>query len=240
MKNMMKEYLKENYSENNHLRNFCLYWIKASEGTGDEWRQSNDLDCLYFDGDLRADTLISMWTPIKWVVDFLNQDTGKKFYKRIKDASDPLSDLKLLADDRDTYMPAKHEFTLLLDRLLELAELRCNFILLPDRRMNCDRYCIRRGEEKLWLYDSVPATLCHIFNPDTLGKYFTDIKPEEWVISEHLDVAFIDEIVDVNHIIPMICNTNPEKPHWLTNEENIRQALNYMIELLERRLKYVC
>ncbi len=28
MKNMMKEYLGNDYS-NDHLRNFCLYWIKA-------------------------------------------------------------------------------------------------------------------------------------------------------------------------------------------------------------------
>ena len=30
MKNMMKEYLGNDYS-NNHLRNFCLYWIKGLE-----------------------------------------------------------------------------------------------------------------------------------------------------------------------------------------------------------------
>lgn len=56
----MKKYIGEsNYSETNHVRNFCLYWIKASKGSGDEWRKENDLDCLYFNGDLRADTLIS-------------------------------------------------------------------------------------------------------------------------------------------------------------------------------------
>jgi len=240
MKNMMKEYLGENYTENNHLKNFCLYWIKASEGSGDEWRKNNDLDCLYFDGDLRADTLISTWTPIKWVADYLNQDTGKRFYKKYRDTNDPLRDLKLLADDRDAYLPERHELTLLLDRLLELAELRCNYILLPDRRMNCDRYCIRRGGEKLWLYDSVPATLFHAFNTDTLGGYFADTDPKEWIVREHLDVAFKDGIVDVKHIIPMICNTKPEEPYWLIEEEDIRQALIYMIKLLERRMECVC
>ena len=33
MKNMMKEYLGNEYSEN-HLRNFCLYWMKAADGRG--------------------------------------------------------------------------------------------------------------------------------------------------------------------------------------------------------------
>ena len=81
MKNMMKEYLGNDYTEN-HLKNFCLYWMKAAKGYGDEWRAGNDLDCLYFDGNLRADTLMSAWTPIKWVADFVNSESGIKFYKR--------------------------------------------------------------------------------------------------------------------------------------------------------------
>ena len=58
MKNMMKEYLGDGYS-NNYVRNFCLYWIKASQGSSSEWRKKNDLDCLYYNGNLRADTLMS-------------------------------------------------------------------------------------------------------------------------------------------------------------------------------------
>ncbi|MCR4839237.1 MAG: hypothetical protein K5897_09960 [Eubacterium sp.] len=133
-KNMMKEYLGDLYTDD-HLRNFCLYWMKALKGSGDEWRRKNDLDCLYFGGDLRADTLMSAWTPIKWVADCLNRKYDMKFYKRAKDREDPDHYLKLLADDRDAYLP-EHELTKLLDRFLELAEERCNYILLPDRDMN--------------------------------------------------------------------------------------------------------
>ena len=80
MMNMMKEYLKKDYSDN-HLRNFCLYWLKGTGGHGDEWRKDNDLDCLYFGGDLRADTLMSAWTPVKWVADYINKEKGIRFYK---------------------------------------------------------------------------------------------------------------------------------------------------------------
>ena len=58
MKNMMKEYLGYDYS-NDHLKNFCLY----------------------LGGDFRADTLMSVWTPVKWVADCLNRDFGISFYK---------------------------------------------------------------------------------------------------------------------------------------------------------------
>ena len=87
MRNMMKEYLGNDYSDN-HLKNFCLYWMKGREtkpawenteewkARFNEWRQKNDLDCLYFNGDLRADTLMSAWTPISWVVNCLNREYG--------------------------------------------------------------------------------------------------------------------------------------------------------------------
>ena len=76
MKNLMKKILGKNYSKN-LVRNFCLYRLKmlrTNPGYGeteeehakyDAWRAANDLDCLYFDGDLRADTLMSQWTLIK-------------------------------------------------------------------------------------------------------------------------------------------------------------------------------
>ena len=66
MKNMMKEYLGYDYS-NDHLKNFCLY----------------------LDGDLRADTLMSAWTPVKWVADCLNRDFGISFYKTSRISKDP-------------------------------------------------------------------------------------------------------------------------------------------------------
>ena len=104
MRNMMKEYLGNEYSSN-HLWNFCLYWMRALKGSGDEWRQKNDLDCLYFEGDLRADTLMSAWAPVRWVAECLNKEYGMKFYKRAKYKKDADYYLKLLAEDRDAYLP---------------------------------------------------------------------------------------------------------------------------------------
>ncbi len=150
MKNMMREYLGNDYSSN-HLKNFCLYRMKASDGSGDAWRSKNDLDCLYFDGDLRADTLMSAWTPIKWVANCLNSVHGMKFYKRAEDKDAPYYYLRLLADDGDAYLPPEHELVRLLDRFLELAEQRCNYILLPDRSMNSARYKSYVNGEAKWL-----------------------------------------------------------------------------------------
>ena len=260
MRNMMKEYLGNDYSDN-HLKNFCLYWMKGREtkpawenteegkARFNEWRQKNDLDCLYFNGDLRADTLMSAWTPISWVVNCLNREYGIKFFKYATNG-DPYHYLKLLVDDRDAYLPPKHELVQLLDRFLELAELRCNYILLPDRDMNRARYnCEVKGIGRVSLYDEVPLMLYHIFDKDWFGKYFEREGTEsgaksaqrvdavKWVNRERLDVGFRDGIIDQDHVIPLLKNLHPGKGKNLKEETEIREALTYMINLLEARMK---
>lgn len=162
MENMMKVYLGNDYSDD-YLKNFCLYWLNGmacrpswenteeSRAAYDTWRKENDLDCLYYGGDLKADTLMSAWTPISWVVNLLNKGKGKVFYKT-------KADIRLLMENIDKYLPGDNELVRLLYRFLELAELPCNYILLPDRNMNTDRYCFRRSAKFRMLYDQVPAT----------------------------------------------------------------------------------
>ena len=242
---MMKQYLGNEYSEN-HLRNFCLYWMKAAGGRGDEWRKENDLDCLYFDGDLRADTLMSAWTPVKWVADCLNRDSEIAFYKVSRISEDPHHDLKLLSEEGDMFLPKDHELVKLLNRFLELAELRCNFILLPDRKMNPSRYRIYIKGDQTWLYDEVPATLSHIFDKDSLGRYFlgddgdVDIEAvKAWVEREHLEMGFEDGVIDQGHVRPLIQGLDPYTAKWLTDEKVIHEALEYMIDFLQLRLEKV-
>lgn len=240
MKNMMKEYLGNEYTDN-HLRNFCLYWMKAAKGYGDEWRAKNDLDCLYFDGDLRADTLMSAWTPIKWVADCVNSENGTKFYKR-NGSSNPDYYLRLLADETDKYLPQEHKLVKLLNRFLILAELRCNFILLPDRKMNCARYKIEINGRETGLYDEVPATLSHIYDRNSLGRYFlgesgdvNEVFVTRWIKREHLEMGFEDGMIDKSHVRSLIPGLVPYEAKWLNDEDEIYSALEYMIDFLEKR-----
>ena len=258
MRNLMKEYLGNDYSDN-HLKNFCLYWMKGREtkpkwenteesrARFNDWRRKNDLDCRCFDGDLRADTLMSAWTPISWVVNCLNREHGIRFCKEPED--DPNHYLRLLVEDRDAYLPPKNELVQLLDRFLELAELRCNYILLPDRDMNNARYNCNVGGETVNLYDEVPPMLYHIFDRDWFGKYFEKADPKsdvksvqtldavKWVKRERLEAGFRDGIIDQNHVIPLLENLHPGKGKKLKEEAEIREALIYMINLLESRRK---
>lgn len=242
MKNMLKEYLGKDYTSNK-IRNFCRYWLKASEGSGDAWRAGNDLDCLYFDGDLRADTLMSAWTPIKWVTDHVNAENGMKFYKVARDHEDPGHYLKLLEENPDVYLPRKLPLVQMLYRFLELAELKCNFICLPDRNMNPARYRTTVKGRDTWLYDEVPVTLSHIFDPDSLGRFFLNRYGEVdrglvtgWIISEHLEMGFKDGVIDADHVIPYSEHQDADQPRWFTGEQELKSMLQYNIDFLMARL----
>lgn len=242
MKNMMREYLGNEYTDNK-VKNFCRYWLKAAKGSGDEWRAQNDLDCLYFDGDLKADTLMSAWTPIKWVADHVNEENGMKFYKVARDHEDPCHYLKLLEENPDVYLPRKLPLVQMLYRFLELAELRCNFICLPDREMNMSRYRTTIGGRDTWLYDEVPVTLSHIFDPESLGRFFMNRYGEVdrglvtgWIISEHLEMGFKDGVIDKEHVIPYSDSLSADTPRWFTGERELRDMLQYDIDFLMGRL----
>lgn len=229
--NMMKEYLGNDYSEN-HLRNFCLYWMKESTESGDTSRAKNDLDCLYFDGDLNADTLMSTWTPIKWMILCLNRGKGLKPAKNT-------SFLKRLAEDRDYYLPPKHELVKLLDRFLELAELRCNYILLPDRKMNNERYRAHVNGKVKMLYDQVPPTLYYLFEKEQFGRFFPDGDAISWIRREKLECGFREGILDQAYVIPLLKRLKPGEAVWLSTEEDLKEGLNYMIHMLEARLRAI-
>lgn len=235
MENMMKQYLGKQYDKN-PLKNFCNYWIRLSEGQGEEYRKTHDLDCMYFHGDLRADTLISPWTPVKWVVDFFNKEYDLRVVKRAKDKADVNYYIKLLRDDLDAYLPPNHRLTKLLYELLGLCEKRCNYMLLPNRDMNCERYAFDVGGEKKWIYDFVPATLYYIFESQVFGKYFDEaLSAKAWVERECLQMGFENGEIAQENVIPLVAGLHPKDGKWLTSEAEIEEALCYMIRFLRER-----
>ena len=58
---------------------------------------------------------MSAWTPIKWVADCINMNSGKRFWKPNERNGYDLSDLELLVADREKYLPSDNEMVMLLD-----------------------------------------------------------------------------------------------------------------------------
>ena len=216
--NKMMEYLGSAYSENPVI-SYCRYWLSPASP-----RESNDLDCLYMEGDSRADTLCSPFSWLKWCLSVLNPGSEIRFSKR-RDF------LELLEKDVDHFLPPGNELTGLLYSFLGLAMLRCNVILLPDRRMNCSRYML----DGVTLFDLVPCTLYYLFEKNKLGRYFVQETPESWVRREKLECGFRDGIIDQEHVRPLTASLNPSESRRLNEPGELKEALCYMIDLLEQR-----
>ena len=225
LENKMKTYLGENYSENS-IRNFLKYWQMPSEP-----RESNDLDCIYLNGDLNADTLVSFWTPLKWVLQILNPD--ERFLKTNTEGVDPFLYLKKFETDLDKYLPRNDELVELLYKLASLAETRANVFRLPDRAMNGSRY--------RYYYDEVPATLYNVFERGRFHNYFkNDDDAREWIFEQDLQVAFKDENIEKTNLRPLLPGLPLYAPIWPETRNDVKTILDEMIYILEARYKLMC
>ena len=88
----------------------------------------------------------------------------------------------------------------------------------------------------------VPASLYYIFQKESLGEYFLDesgevdeAKVKDWIRREHLEMGFVNENSEVKDIIPLIEGLPTKEAKWLTKENEIKEALIYMIDFLEKR-----
>ena len=64
------------------------------------------------------------------------------------------------------------------------------------------------------------------------------LDPVKWVKREQLEVGFRDGIIDQDHVIPLIKDLHPGKGINPRDESKIKEALTYMISLLEARISH--
>lgn len=218
MENKMKIYLGENYSDN-HILNFLKYWQGLTNP-----RIENDLDCLYLNGDLCADTILSVFFPMKMVVEYLNP--GLIIHKRYK--GDTNKDLRFLQKSikNNEILFMDHDLVKLLNKFAEFAETRANTIKIPNRKMqNRNRY------------DQFPNMLYNCFEDGKFHQYFVDSSVEEWLEREKLQMFFRDDQISTrNNIKPLIHSIEPYQVRLLKKEDEIIEMLTQNCECLEKRL----
>lgn len=226
MENKMKIYLGEKYNEDNHILNWLLYWDKGNYSSNqyrnrEEWRMKNDLDCLYLD-NLKADTIVSIFQILKRVIICINPKQ-----KIIKDSES----IKMIIDNFDQLLPADDLLVQQLQMLAKKAELRSNFMLLPNRGMQV------RG---MAYADEMAPTLYQCFNGGNYSKYFTDkYTVKMWVKKEKLEMLFNDNIIDREHIKPTINGYSPKQSFKKTRKRDfILGVINYSNIFLDERANY--
>ena len=182
----------------NYEKNKPKTAYKEDKKRHDEYRAKNDLDCKLCGGELRADTIFSLWTPLRFSIFQIN---GKN-YNDIKNIAGyeigkELNFLEALKDNEkiSKLLPECHETTKLLSDLFYLGQTKANVMVLPKIGMNS-----KRGQKPY--YDYMPHFLHECFkNGDFADNFNSDDDFRVFVKREKLECFFKgDEILQENII----------------------------------------
>jgi len=193
----------------------------------EKFRLKYDADARYYNetlndpvAALRGDTVTSFYTLYK---EMLMRATGVKYHK----GDNPFDELIAKRND-----PGFKEVN---DRFTDFAELNHtagNFMLLPHREMNSERYRCSQ--------DRIDKSLYECFPGGNLAKYFgisEEMQVEnliEWVNSQSLESMFENEIITKDKIIPLNKN-NPFVPYKNMTIDELNEFLDNVVCLIKKR-----
>ena len=210
------------------ILNKLNYWKNDSLESDDNYRKENDWDCILTGGNLNADTIISLWLPLRYTLNYFDKpkwqfwkdyeaDILHKQNMTLKNCNGFINDIE---KNIDAFLPA-HDLTRKLIRLFELGEKRCNVMILPYRKWNV----IRGGKP---YYDYLPHFLYNLLNSSNLKDEVVN-----WIYKEHLTMFFEEEIIDAEHVIDLAGTGYPFR-HYPKQIQLPLLIENY-INILEKR-----
>ena len=209
------------------------YWIDFS-GSTDEYRKKHDQDCILTDGNLFADTLFSLWLPLRYTLNHFDCDEWKEWKAyELKELKPKRMNLKShneclnnLHDNIEIFLPDS-ELSNLLSKLFSIGVTRSNVIILPYRKWNS-----LRGSAPY--YDYFPHFLYDLFGTD--NKHYIKAL-EQWIKEERLEMFFTDGITEQSKIKDLIGNGNvtSHKP----NKMNLERLFSNYLYILNERSKYL-
>jgi len=208
-------------------------WIKQNGTKGvsfderEKFRLKYDADARYYNetlndsiAALRGDTVTSFYSLYKEV---LNRFTGLTYHK----TGNPFDKLIAKRDD-----PGFKEAN---DRLIEFTELyhtAGNFMLLPHRKMNVDRYRCSQ--------DRIDKSLYECFPGGKLAKHFgisEEMQLEnliEWIGEQDLKMMFDDGKIERDKIVPFN-KENPYVTYKKMTVEELDEYLDNVVWLIKER-----
>ena len=163
----------------------------GNEKLFDEFRSNNDRDCVLTNGNLHADTMFSLWTPLKNTILRINSTDEIAAVGNINSKYAFLPELSK-GDNLEKLLPEHMAITSKLSKLFELGLGVENVFLLPERNLNCARarrpYC-----------DYMPVFLLESFPGGEFAYAWQNIEDYvSWVRKEKLHVFFDGEILPEN------------------------------------------
>ena len=231
--NPIKKKIRE-WKEYNKNSPKCPY--SGNEIIHDIYRALNDSDCQLTKGNLMADTIFSLWIPLKMSLQcsesYRYNLQGNEVYPYKQDgfiskSGNSINFLTDIEQNLEIYLPPNEW-----KKLYEFASLsltRANVMILPDRKMQS------RGK---FFLDQMPKTLYECFKDGDFSGYFNneDSLVVNWVKEEKLEFFFDGEIKKEN-IKPLIEKVSANEVCWLKEKEEIDEMLDNFISILKLRGK---
>lgn len=206
------------------IKTHIQYWIDY-KGSGDGYRRTHDLDCILTGGNLYADTLISLWLPLRYVLNYCNIEQWED-YRRKKDLKNNDDFLHILKDNIQTFITDK-QLLGKLEKLFVLGRTRANVIILPYRWWNN-----LRGGDPYWEY--FPHFLYDLLNTEDESFFKT---MQEWIMREHLHMFFDGEI-NKDKIKDLCGMGNPWSHYPGDKQFDVHKLIDNYISILAQRSHY--
>lgn len=156
----------------------------------DEYRSRYDRDCVLTGGNLHADTIFSLWLPLRHTIVRINDREAINAVGNIRSKYDFLREL-VKGDNLERMLPTELPIVSKLSTLFECGLGRENVFILPERWLNSAR--------GIKYYDYVPKFLQECFPGGEFARCWKDKDTLiEWIEEEHLEGFFNGDIVPEN------------------------------------------
>lgn len=189
----------------------------------DEFRKKNDLDCILTNGNLLADTIFSLWIPLRFVLVRIN---GYDALKKYGDINNKIIFWKSILEKEalNKVLPKENETVHKLVELYKIGQERCNVMILKERWMQS------RGKSPY--YDYMPYFLYECFDKGKFSVCFKEGNAElkEWINCQNLNMFFDGDITKEN-IIDLSGSGNIK----IGIPKDINYLLDNYINILEKR-----
>jgi hypothetical protein len=199
---------------------------KGNEKLHDNFRKENDLDCQLTEGNLKADTIISLWLPLRFSLVRLN---GYSILNKIGNINNKMDFLnEFIKYDLQEFLPVNEPVVIKLSELFKRGMKRENVMILPNRTINCER-----SSEPY--FDYMPHFLHDCFQGGYFSKYFSnDDELDKWIEIQHLKMFFESEPIRKFKIKDLSGSGSVKK----NIPKKVEAMLDNYIDVLEARAEF--
>ena len=207
-------------------------YARLSKKEKDELRLEYDNDAKYYyeiigltkEKALYADTIISFWTPYSRL---LKLEADWTAYKTSKSLESLINQIK--TNRKNDYTKKIRQVNSNIEEFAKICYTKGNYMLLPERQMNNQRYSVAE--------DRIDLTLYECFEKGVLAKFFeNENKLKDWIDNQNFNSVFVNDDICRDKINWFV---KEYKPKWISEmkKDEIYKYLENAILLIKERNK---